>query len=86
MSRTITITLDDAAYQRLQEQFGEERIDLVLENLLRPYTLTTNELDAEYAAMAADQEREAEALEWIESAPNDGLSDEVEDWSWLKHC
>jgi len=84
MSHTISITLDDAAYQRLQEQFGEERVDLVLENLLRPYTLTADELDAGYAAMAADEEYEAEALEWIESAPNDGLDDQLEDWSWLR--
>lgn len=41
------------------------------------------DLDAGYAAMAADTEREAEALEWIESAPDDGLDDEPEDWSWL---
>ena len=43
-------------------------------------------LDAGYAAMAADLEREAEALAWIESAPDDGLDDldgEDEDWSWL---
>jgi hypothetical protein len=44
-------------------------------------------LDASYAAMAADLEREAEALAWIESAPDDGLDDlddEDEDWSWLR--
>ncbi|HEY8598696.1 MAG TPA: hypothetical protein VIL85_09710 [Thermomicrobiales bacterium] len=41
------------------------------------------ELDAGYATMAADVEYEAEALEWIESAPDDGLDDEGEDWSWL---
>ncbi len=28
------------------------------------------------AAMAADVEREAEALEWIESAPDDGIDDD----------
>ncbi len=41
------------------------------------------DLDVGYAAMAADVEREAEALEWIESAPDDGIDDEAEDWSWL---
>jgi predicted CopG family antitoxin len=84
MSRTITITLDDAAYERLQEQFGHQPVVEVIQNLLRPYTLTKAELDGEYAAMAADTEREMEALEWIESAPDDSLGEEHEDWSWLK--
>ncbi len=84
MSRTITITLDDDTYQRLQEQFGKERLDDVLEDLLRPYTLTEVELDSEYAAMAADEEREAEASVWLESIPDDGLDDDFEDWSWLR--
>ncbi len=45
---------------------------------------TPEELDTDYAAMAADAEREAETLEWIESAPDDGLEDDDEDWSWLR--
>lgn len=61
MSRTITITLEDAAYQRLQEQFGAGAIESIIENFPCPYTITEAELDAEYMAMAADQEREAEA-------------------------
>jgi len=40
-------------------------------------------LDTEYAAMAADTEYEAESLEWSESAPDDGLDNDDEDWSWL---
>ena len=64
MSRTITITLEDAAYHRLQEQFGEGAIERVVEEFLRPYTLTEAELNAEYEAMAVDQEREAEAALW----------------------
>jgi hypothetical protein len=84
MSRTVTITLEDEAFRRLQEQFGDQEIGRVLENLLRPYIAPGAELDAGYAAMAADEEHEAEALEWIESAPDDGLGDEDEDWSWLR--
>jgi len=40
MRHTITITLEDAAYRRLQEQFGEGAIEGVVEDLLRPYTMT----------------------------------------------
>ena len=84
MSRSVTITLTDDAYQRLQEQFGDDQIDRVIGNLLRPYIDTGAELDAGYAAMAADAEHEAEALEWIETRPGEGLEDEDEDWSWLQ--
>ena len=31
-------------------------------------------LEDEYRAMAADTEREREALEWIEASPDDALS------------
>lgn len=56
----------------------------IVENLLRPYTLADGDLDAGYAALAADAEREAEAREWIESWPDDGLEElEDDDWSWL---
>jgi hypothetical protein len=84
MSRSVTITLTDDAYQRLQEQFGDDQIDRVIGNLLRPYIDTDAELDAGYAAMAADTEHEAEALEWIETRPDEGLEDDDEDWSWLQ--
>ncbi len=43
----------------------------------------TQNLDTEYAAMAADTEYEAEPLEWSGSAPDDGLDNNDEDWSWL---
>ena len=84
MSRTVTITIEDEAYQRLQEQFGEEQVGRIVEQLLHPYIVTDEELDAGYAAMAADEEYEAEAREWIEYLPNEALEDEDEDWSWLR--
>jgi hypothetical protein len=84
MSHTITITLDDATYHRLQEQFGEGGIERAVEGWLRPYTMTEAELDAEYIAMAADQEREAEASLWDAAELGDPMDDKSEDWSWLK--
>lgn len=82
MSRTITITLEDAAYNRLQEQFGEGTIASVIENFLRPYTRTEAELDAEYKAMAMDQE--AGASLWDAAELGDVMDNESENWSWLK--
>ena len=84
MSHTVTITIEDEAYQRLQQRFGDEKIDRVIQRFLQRYSVTDAELDASYAAMAADEEHEAEALEWIETLPNEALEDEGEDWSWLR--
>ena len=84
MSRTVTITLEDDAYQQLQERFGEEQVSRIVEQLLHPYIVTDAELDAGYAAMAADEEYEAEAMEWIEALPDEALEDDDEDWSWLR--
>lgn len=84
MSHTVTITLGDEAYRKLREQFGDEPIDQVIENLLRPYTITEADLDEGYKAMAADEEYEAEAREWLEFRPDDGLEDDGDEWAWLR--
>jgi predicted CopG family antitoxin len=84
MSRTVTITLEDEVFQRLQEHFGDEDLSQVIKRLLHRYTSTEEERAAGYAAMAADKKHEAAALAWIELAPDDALEDDEEDWSWLK--
>lgn len=73
MARTVTITLADDVYRGLQEQVGEDKASAFIESLLRPLVLTEDELEAAYREMAADAEREREALEWIEAAPDDAL-------------
>lgn len=84
MSHTITITLEDAAYRRLQEQFGEDGIERTVEGWLRPYTMTEAELDAGAAAIAADEEREIEATLWDEADLGVVMDDDAEDWSFLQ--
>jgi hypothetical protein len=41
-----------------------------IEDLLRPHVLDTS-LDAGYKAMAADQVRETEAMEWVNALAGD---------------
>jgi hypothetical protein len=79
MSRTVTI-LDEHVCRRLQ-RFDDAQLSRIVENFLRTYALTQAEKEADYAAMAADEEREREAMEWIEFAPNEGLEDLEDDWS-----
>lgn len=88
MSHTVTITLEDEAYQRLQEQFEDKSVDRVIEDSLRPFTdpypLAGTELAAGYASTAADKERETEALAWAAYLPDEALENADEDWSWLQ--
>ena len=66
MHRKLTITLDEEVYQGLHEHIGRGRISSFIEELVRPHVVADEDLAAEYRAMAADTDREQEALEWIE--------------------
>ena len=61
MHRQMTITLDDAVYEGLYRTIGKRRMSKFIEDLLRPRMLGATPDDGD-RAMAADQEREAEAL------------------------
>lgn len=66
MPRKLTILVDDEVYQGLHAVVGPRRISRFLNDLARPH-VTTSDLEADYREMAADEEREAQALEWAEA-------------------
>ena len=70
MAKKLTIMVDDEVYRGLRDVIGPGRISRFLNDLARPH-VTTGDLDEDYAAMAADEEREAEALEWSEGVIGD---------------
>ena len=70
MHKKMTITLDEAVYEGLWRTIGKRRMSQFIEDLLRPHVLT-NTLDDGYKAMAADQERETEAIEWCNAMSKD---------------
>jgi predicted CopG family antitoxin len=72
MQRKLTITLDKDIYEGLYKVIGRRKISQFIEDLVRPH-VTFSELEAGYAAMAADEAREAEALAWSEGTIGDGL-------------
>ena len=63
MHKKMTITLDEAVYEGLYRTVGKRKMSQFIEDLLRQHVLDSN-LEAGYAAMAADSDREAEALAW----------------------
>ena len=74
MQKKLTITIDEAVYQGLYDRVGAGKISRFIEQLVRPHVLA-KELDDAYAAMARDEEREAEAFEWAEGLMGDAAND-----------
>ena len=70
MHKKMTITLDEAVFDGLRRTTGKRRMSQFIEDLLRPHVLT-NALDDGYKAMAADEEREAEADDWCNALAKD---------------
>jgi predicted CopG family antitoxin len=72
MQQKMTITIDREVYDALYRVVGKGNISKFLENLARPHVMKEDLISA-YQAMAADTEREREALEWSNGliAPTD---------------
>ena len=70
MHRRMTITIDEAVYEGLYRTIGKRRMSQFIENLVRPHVLDTS-LDDGYRAMAADKEREKEAIKWCNALSGD---------------
>jgi predicted CopG family antitoxin len=70
MQKKLTITVDEAVYEGLHKVIGRRHISHFIEDLVRPHVIGT-ELETGYQAMAADEERETEALAWAEALIGD---------------
>ena len=74
MQRKLTITIADEVYRGLHHRIGRGEISRFIENLVRPYVVTDDALEAEYREAAQDEQAEQEALEWIETDINEGTA------------
>jgi len=63
MHKKLTLTVDEAVYDGLYRLVGRGKISQFIEDLVRPL-VSDSALDNGYRAMAADKDRETEALEW----------------------
>ena len=70
MHKKMTITLDEEVYEGLWRTIGKRKMSQFIEDLLRPNVLGKS-LDDGYKAMAQDQAREAEAMEWTNALAKD---------------
>ena len=70
MQKKLTITVEEEVYKGLYKVIGRRRISQFIEDLVRPHVIGTD-LEAGYRAMAEDEAREAEALDWSEATIGD---------------
>lgn len=70
MQKKLTITIDEDVYRGLHHVVGRRRISRFIENVVRPH-IDRPHLEAAYKDMAADEAREADALEWAEATMGD---------------
>ncbi len=75
MHKRMSITLDEAVYDGLVRVIGRGKISQFLENLAKPYLAQNQpaELAAAYREMAADTQREQDALEWCNALIGDAV-------------
>ena len=66
MQKKLTITLDEQVYAGLHTIIGRRRISQFIESVVRPHVILAD-IAAAYQEMAADEDREAEALAWSEA-------------------
>lgn len=70
MQKKLTITVDEEVYVGLHRIIGPRKISKFVQELVRPHVVRPN-LEAAYAEMARDAEREEEAMDWAEATFKD---------------
>jgi predicted CopG family antitoxin len=76
MHKKLTITVDEEIYEGLHRVIGRGAISQFIAELVRPHVVDAD-LEAAYAEMAADEEREVQAGQWAEAFASDELEDDV---------
>lgn len=70
-TKKLTILVDADMHRTLLRKVGRGNIGRFLIDAAKPHLYDTGRIRAGYAAMAADQTREKEALEWSEGLVGD---------------
>ena len=70
MKKKLTITVDEKIYAGLHRVIGRRKISQFIESLVSPHVVQ-KDLESGYREMAADEVREAEAIEWAEATVAD---------------
>jgi hypothetical protein len=72
--KKLTITVDEEVYDGLHRVVGRRHISRFINELAKPHVVH-DAFEEGYRAMAADEAREEEAMEWIEGLISDVADD-----------
>jgi hypothetical protein len=75
VQKKLTLTVDEQVYDGLHRVIGRRKISRFVESLVRPHVVR-EDLEEAYREMAADEAREAEAMEWCEGLLGDVADEE----------
>ena len=73
-----TLMLDTSVYEAIKARVGARGVGAYLSKLAQPELARadySDDIDAGYRAMAADEEREREAAEWVSGATEEIVGD-----------
>ena len=70
MQKKLTLSVEASVYEGLHAVIGPRRISRFIEDLVRPHVVR-KDLAAAYRAMASDENRESQALDWAEATLQD---------------
>ena len=73
--KKLTVTVDEDVYEGLDAVVGRRNTSRFISDLARSHAVAST-LDEGYRAMAADEEREVEALGWSEGLMIGDVADE----------
>jgi hypothetical protein len=71
MRKKLTITLDADIYEGLHRVVGARRISRFIEERVRPHLIDEDELEADYAALAAAEAADPNYGDWEEEPLGD---------------
>lgn len=71
MRKKLTITLDNDVYEGLHRVVGARRISRFIEERVRPSLINEDELEADYAALAAAEAADPNYGDWDEEPLGD---------------
>jgi hypothetical protein len=70
MQKKLTIVVNEDVHAGLYSVVGRRQISRFIESVVRPHVVKAD-MGAAYRDMAADEAREAEALEWADATMDD---------------
>jgi hypothetical protein len=70
MMKKLTVTISEDVYNGLHAKIGTGKISRFIDRITRPYVVDSDIVEG-YKAMAADQQREKDADEWLEGLLNE---------------